>query len=87
MFRKYSNGRTAIQLIDTYDNEPVCTASVNVEAPLNHDEVVIKNYSENEGVYEALLEAGIINEAHAQITVGYAGLQPIVTLKEGLSIE
>ena len=61
-FGQYANGRTAIQLFDTADHEPVCTATVNVpEVELPEGYVFIKNYSENEGILETLVAAGIID--------------------------
>lgn len=64
-FGKYGNGRTAISLIgapgteDQY--EPIATATVNLPyVECDEDEVLIKNYSENEGMEEALIEAEII---------------------------
>ena len=60
---KYGNGRTAIQLIDSRDYEPIATATVNIpQVPLDPDEVIIKNYSENEGIESPLIQAGIIGD-------------------------
>jgi hypothetical protein len=61
----YLNGRPAIQLrsADKLDPGPVLTATVNLpEIPIETDEVIIKDYSENEGILEVLIEAGIISE-------------------------
>ena len=64
---KYSNGRTALQLVsavdvdDVYKGEPIATATVNIpEMDLKENEVIIKDYSENEGMLEALVAAGIV---------------------------
>lgn len=59
----YSNNqRKAIQLIDPEDGSNIAVATVNIpEATIADDEVIIKNYSENEGIEEALIEAGIID--------------------------
>ena len=58
---KYSDGRTCLQLIDTEDGSPVMMATVNLPGVvLEKDEVIIKNYSENEGVLEFLIENGIV---------------------------
>lgn len=57
---QYYNGRTALQLT-TLDGEPILTATVNVpEVELADDEVCIKDYSENEGVFDSLIAARII---------------------------
>lgn len=53
------NNRTALQLVS--NGELIATATINIdEIPLEPQEVIIKSYSENEGMYESLLEAGII---------------------------
>ena len=57
----YDNGRKAIQLIDTEDGQPIATASVNiVKADCPDDCIYVKDYSENEGMSNALNIAGII---------------------------
>lgn len=53
----------AIVLIDQEDGMQFANATIldkEVEIPENH--VFIKNYSENEGIMETLIEAGIISE-------------------------
>lgn len=61
-FHLYNNCRTAIELVDEKDGEPVLMATVNIpEAHIESDEVIIKNYSENEGILEVLIEAEIIS--------------------------
>lgn len=57
----YDNNRTALQLIDKESGLPVCIATVNVpETELQDDEVIIKDYSENQGVLKVLEDAGIV---------------------------
>ena len=59
MLCHYGNDRLALQLLDAKDHTPVARATVNVpSAELADDEVVIKTYSENEGMLEALLATG-----------------------------
>ena len=71
-FGKYKNGQTAIQLLDTSDGLPYATASVCVEDHLlKEDEVAIKDYSENQGIMDSLVEAGIIEYPHAFIQFNY----------------
>lgn len=58
----YSNNRKAIRLIDGDSGEPIATATVNLPAvELAENEVVVKDYSENQGMYVALLDAGIVH--------------------------
>lgn len=72
LFGEYSNGRTAIELVIKKTGEPMAVASVNL--PFHHlesDEIAIKNYSENEGVLEALIAAKIITEPVRFISTGF----------------
>ena len=67
-FAKYQNGQTAIKMFDTADGFPYATATVCVEDNLlKEDEVAIKNYSENAGILEALIDGGIVDYPHAFI--------------------
>jgi hypothetical protein len=58
-FAHYQNGQTAIQLA-TPDGEPWLTATSAVPVSVEPTCVVIKDYSENEGVAELLVQAGVI---------------------------
>ena len=70
--KRYSNGRLALELIDVEDGAPVMTATVNIpEAYLEKDETIIKNYSENEGVLEFLIENKIVSEPVRHISNGW----------------
>jgi|SRR5665213_2929692 len=56
----YANGRIAIKLVSS-KGEPWCVASTNLpDLPLGTNEAFIKDYSENEGVLNALCLAGIV---------------------------
>lgn len=62
----YGNKRKAIQLIDATDGMPYATATMNVsEKEVSIEDVVIKDYSENMGIYEWLVSKNIIEPAHA----------------------
>ena len=58
---EYTNGNKAIELL-TMENEPYMVATINLgfEIPSNH--VIIKDYSENEGIEDALREQGVIGK-------------------------
>lgn len=72
MHGKYYNGRTALELIDAEDNEPVAVATVNIpEEILEEDEVIIKDYSENEGMLDCLVENKIVTPPHRYVNTGY----------------
>lgn len=62
-FAEYTNGGTAIRLIDANDGMPVATASVWI-GNLFADEIAIKDYSENEGMLEVMVNAGVVQPPH-----------------------
>jgi len=76
---KYANGHNKIQMIDTTDGFPYATASVSVP-DLAEGEVGIKNYSENEGVLEFLLENNIVEPPHRFVESGFV-IIPICKMK------
>ncbi len=60
---KYHNGRSALRLTDAVNNAPIATCTINEplhQYPTKDNWVLIKNYSENKGIYKALLDAGVI---------------------------
>jgi len=57
---RYSNGRVALVLGRTHRDGWLATVNIP-DFPLKPSEVFIKNYSENEGILEALIEAGIVS--------------------------
>jgi len=71
---EYQNGQTSIELLDK-DGMIYMTASVAIEhemVKVGKDDVIIKNYSENQGILQALYYAGIIEEPHRAFTYNYA---------------
>lgn len=79
---KYENNRTAIQLIDAVDNEPYATASVNVpDVLLLDNEVLIKDYSENEGMLDFLSKNNIVTPTPNGVQSGFVWL-PIAILND-----
>jgi hypothetical protein len=75
---KYGNGRKALEIIDSEDGFPVMVATVNIpEVPLTENEVIIKNYSENEGVLEFLQENGIVGPVKREVGTGFVSF-PVV---------
>jgi hypothetical protein len=70
--RNYSNGRTALQLVESETGEPIATATVNIpEISLEPNEIIIKDYSENEGIFEALVKAGIVISTGKMVENGF----------------
>tara|TARA_Y100001938_G_C7984898_1_gene376381 strand:+ start:287 stop:568 length:282 start_codon:yes stop_codon:yes gene_type:complete len=70
---EYANGQTSIQLVDQ-DGMPFMTASVAYDVNIPGDCVIIKNYSENEGIMQALIEASIIEKPFCEIPVNFVKL-------------
>lgn len=70
---EYANGGPALQLVDAETGEPIARATAWVEG-LAADEVAIKDYSENAGIYRVLVDAGIITKAHRTVLSGHAAL-------------
>jgi hypothetical protein len=69
----YSNGRIALQLFDSEDGMPVATATVNIpEYDLKEDQVLIKSWSENAGLADALVREGFIGPEISKVNAGHA---------------
>jgi len=64
-------GGVCLRLVST-EGEPIATATVNVpESNIPQDFVLIKNYSENQGILEILAQANIVTPTPIKVTVGY----------------
>lgn len=76
---KYSNNnRLYIGLFEEETGEYYMDATVNLpEVELAEDEVAIKNYSENEGILETLIEAGVVSSPIRTVQSGWVTI-PIV---------
>lgn len=67
-----NNDRTAIYLIDAETSEPILTATVNVvDEIIEDDEVIIKNYSENDGILTTLVANGIVSLPIRFVNMGH----------------
>ena len=70
--RPYGSGHVYMQLMDTEDGQPVARASLNIDyVPVIENMIIIKSYGENEGIYEALLEAGVISKCERKYPIGF----------------
>jgi hypothetical protein len=71
----YQNGgATALFLDDARDRSPVATATVNVPEAnhiLDSGTALIKDYSECEGMMDALESAGIVRDTGETIPIGF----------------
>jgi hypothetical protein len=70
---EYVSGGKAI-LLKCEDGSPMASATVWVNE-LKQDEIAVKDYSENEGLYEVLLKAGIVAPYHRLVPSGYVQLK------------
>ena len=74
-FAKYGNGRLAIQLMDAFTGEVIAVASVNLpDEPMEADEIAIKDYSENEGMLEALMKAKVVSAPLRYVESGWVSI-------------
>jgi hypothetical protein len=70
---KYREGRPSLMLLDAEDGCPYAIASVNMpEVNLEDDEIIVKNYSENVGMFEFLTENNIVTPTGAYVGTGFA---------------
>ena len=68
----FKGDRICIKLLDKKDGMHYMTATVNMpEVDLKHDEVLIKDYSENEGILEALIRAEVISDPIDVVSAGF----------------
>ena len=72
---RYGNGRIAVQL-KCPDGEPLCTATVNLpDDSIKDGYVFLKGWSENEGLPEALEEAGMVKLTGRKVATGFVYAQ------------
>jgi hypothetical protein len=75
LVERYQNGRVALRLVDSADHVSIARATVNrPDIRLEADEVLIKDYSENAGILDALERAGVVMRTERTIASGYATL-------------
>jgi len=81
VFDRYQdNDRLALVLLDEVGIS-YARASVNLpDEPLGEDEIFIKDYSENEGIFNALVDAGLIVDSGRVVESGF------VTIKVGILV-
>lgn len=71
----YPNDRVALILYDTEEDCDYATATTNLpdeDVPEGH--AFIKDYSENEGVLDALLAAGVVDKPIRYVHSGFVGI-------------
>jgi len=75
--QRYSNGRPALQLLtDDAEMEPFGMLTCNLPGvPLEDNEVIIKNWSENEDIVKAALASGYFEDTGMRIHTGFVQAQ------------
>lgn len=81
---KYPNGQNSIKLIiDDESSEengfPYATASIAITEHLKPNEIAIKDYSENEGILDMLVDNNIVSQPIRFVHSGYVAI-PICNL-------
>ena len=76
---KYPNGEQRIQIYDSSDGMPYATATSQIQGDLEEGEVAIKNWSENEGILDFLVENKFIEKPHRFVEQGFVRI-PICKL-------
>ena len=75
----YKEGGIRIQLYDSKDGTPYATATTSIQEDLESGEVAIKDWSENEGILDFLVQNKIVKEPHRFVKSGYVKI-PICEL-------
>jgi len=79
-----SIGRTAMYLVDNLDGCPMGRVTMNIpDIELEADEVIVKNYAENEGMLEAILKVNLVQKPHRYVSNGYVDV-PVCRLSPGV---
>lgn len=71
MTKYMDNENLALVLVDEETGEMVSRVTVNTGDKLPDDVAVVKDYSENSGMLEAITEAGLVKETLKSVQVGY----------------
>ena len=79
----YSNGRTALLLLDAKSGESIAVATVNLpHESLEPGQVFIKDHSENRGMLEALEKAGIVKATGETVHSGFVQVPKATLLSD-----
>lgn len=80
-FGKYENRRVALQLIDSHDFQPIAKCTINIpELKLKKNQIVIKNYAENEGMLDSLVNAGVVRPLGYDAEMPFGSSAPVCEL-------
>ena len=66
------NDRPCMKFIDKKDGEVIVISTVNLpHVRLDANQVLIKDYSENEGILQALIDLKIVEDTGIKVSAGY----------------
>lgn len=73
---KYADNTPSIQIRQNTECgvEPILTATVSLGVPLPDGCILVKNYSENEGVLEFLKNLGVVTKVMCYLPSGYVSI-------------
>ena len=73
---KYADNTPAIHIHQNtqYGVEPILTATVSLGVPLPDGCILVKDYSENEGVLEFLKNLGVVTKVMCYLPSGYVSI-------------
>jgi hypothetical protein len=74
---RYASGNRSLRLFSREDGIPVMVVSVDLNVELKDDEMLIKNWSENEGILEELQRYEIIGKVIEEIPTGFVHAQRV----------
>ncbi|MSU01805.1 hypothetical protein [Tissierella pigra] len=77
----HCNENLGIELIDEEDGGVIAKATINPDIELLDNQVAIKDYTENAGMVEALLSAGVISRYIKSVPAGFM-MVPVYEISE-----
>ncbi len=86
---EYDNARTALVLVERNTGEQIAVATVNLPDTPNHipgiskEVIFIKDWSENEGMFDALVGSGMIHPLNMTVPCGYVDAR-VATMSDKL---
>lgn len=66
----YNRGRVGMLMTEKWTKQFHGSITINMDCNIPNNEILLKNYNENIGIYEALLERNIINPLKRKIRIG-----------------
>ena len=72
---RYIDNSIAILLVDAHDGEPITKATVAIDgANLRENQITVKDYSENEGMLDALIGIGLVTGVERRVQSGWVSV-------------